>query len=305
LIRWISFFLLILFLTPGCFSGVHHPFVNLSDIEPFPQVSPEKRTEIPLRIVVSPSLSNRDTAGYYRQLADHLSVQTGLPTELLYRRSNSEAQALLATKGADIGFLSTGTYLTYTGPVEIEILATPERASGPFYQALVIVPGDSPVEDIADLAGKSFAFNDSLSFSGYMFPLYLLKQLQKTPESFFRQTIFTQSHSKSIQAVAMHMTDGASIDSIAYDHSRRNTPELASAVRIIHMSLPVGTGPVVVRSDIAEARKELLRTVFLNMHHNQDMKKVLRELMFERFIIPPATLYDYPRHILSEMKILP
>ena len=305
MIRWISFLLLVLVLTPGCFSGVHRPFVNLRDIEPLQQEMPEKRTEMPLRIVVSPSLSNRDTAGYYRQLADHISVQTGRPTELLYRRSNSEAQALLTTKVADIGFLSTGTYLTYTGPVEIEILVTPERANGPFYQALIIVPGDSPVEDIADLAGKSFAFNDSLSFSGYMFPLQLLTQLHKTPESFFRQTIFTQSHSKSMQAVAMHMVDGASIDSIAYDHSRKNTPEIASAVRIIHLSPPIGAGPVVIRNDIAEAKKELLRTVFLNMHHNQDIKKALQELMFERFIIPSASLYDYPRNILSGMKMLP
>lgn len=281
------------------------PYVNLREMETLPQQMPKKPAETPLRIVVSPSLSNRDTAGYYRQLSDHIAIQTGHPTELIYRRSNSEAQALLASSGADIGFFSTGTYLSYAGSVELEILVIPERAQGPVYQALIIVPSDSPAEEIADLAGKSFAFNDSLSFSGAIFPRYLLKQLHKTPENFFRQTIFTQSHSKSMQAVAMHMLDGASIDSIAFDHARKNTPEIANAIRIIHLSPSAGTGPIVIRNDIDEAKKDLLRTVFLNMHHNQDMRNVLRELMFERFIIPQNQLYDYPRRILSEVKTSP
>ena len=181
----------------------------------------------------------------------------------------------------------------------------PERAQGPVYQALVIVPSDSPAEEIADLAGKSFAFNDSLSFSGAIFPRYLLKQLHKTPENFFRQTVFTQSHSKSMQAVAMHMLDGASIDSIAFDHARKNNPEIANSIRIIHLSPSAGTGPIVIRQDIDEAKKDLLRTVFLNMHHNQDMRKVLHELMFERFTIPQSDLYDYPRRIFAEVKTSP
>ena len=305
MLRWIVFFLFsILFLT-GCLPTGQRPYVNLRDLEAPPPKTARAAGETPLRIVVSPSLSNRDTAGYYRQLADHVAVQTGQPTELIYRRSNSEAQALLASSGADIGFFSTGTYLSYTGTVELEILVVPERAQGPVYQTLIIVPSDSPAEEIADLAGKSFAFNDSLSFSGYIFPRYLLKQLHKTPENFFRQTIFTQSHSKSMQAVAMHMLDGASIDSIAFDHARKNTPEIANAIRIIHLSPSAGTGPIVIRQDIDPAKKDLLRTVFLNMHHNQDMHKVLRELMFERFTIPQQHLYDYPRRIIAEVKTSP
>ena len=305
MLRWIVFFLFFILFLTGCLPTGQRPYVNLRDLEAPPPKTARAAGETPLRIVVSPSLSNRDTAGYYRQLADHVAVQTGQPTELIYRRSNSEAQALLASSGADIGFFSTGTYLSYTGTVELEILVVPERAQGPVYQTLIIVPSDSPAEEIADLAGKSFAFNDSLSFSGYIFPRYLLKQLHKTPENFFRQTIFTQSHSKSMQAVAMHMLDGASIDSIAFDHARKNTPEIANAIRIIHLSPSAGTGPIVIRQDIDPAKKDLLRTVFLNMHHNQDMHKVLRELMFERFTIPQQHLYDYPRRIIAEVKTSP
>lgn len=303
--KWIVMLLIAIIPAAGCFVGPQRPYVDLRDVETLSQRAADKPGESPLRIVVSPSLSNRDTAGYYRQLAEHIAIQTGHPTELVYRRSNSEVQALLSTNGADIAFFSTGTFLTYTGPVAVESLVVPARTNGPFYQALIIVPGDSTVQTVADLKGKSFAFNDSLSFSGHLFPLQLLKQLHATPETFFRQTIFTHSHSSSLQAVAMHRIDGAAIDSIAFDHARKNSPEIANAVKVIHSSPLVGTGPVVIRTAIDDAKKDLLRTVFLNMHHNQDMNHVLRELMFERFMQPPENLYDYPRRILAEMKNAP
>ena len=103
----------------------------------------------------------------------------------------------------------------------------------------------------------------------------------------------------------MNLLDGAAIDSIAYDHARRNNPELAGRVRIIHSSEPIGVGPVVIRQTLPAQQKELLKTIFLNMHYNQDMRKVLRDLMFERFSVVPARLYDAPRQILQEMKQTP
>jgi len=41
------------------------------------------------------------------------------------------------------------------------------------------------------------------------------------------------------------------------------------------------------------------------MHHNQDMRKVLNELMFERFTVPQTHLYDYPRRIIAKVKTSP
>ena len=288
----------------GCNSAKSRPFIRLNDLDPRPQTAPASVIDTPLRIVVSPSLSTRDTVGYYRQIAEHVAIQTGQPTELIYRRNNAEAQALLSSKGADLAFFSTGTFLTYSGEEKIEPLVVPELDNGPFYQALIIVPADSPSNELTDLFGKRFGFSDTASFSGYLYPVYLLKLRQKTPEHFFSHTFLSQSHSKSLQAVAMKLLDGAAIDSIVLDHARRTAPDLANAVKIIHASPPIGTGPVVIRASLTEQKKDLLRIVFLNMHHNQDMRKVLRELMFVRFNEVPLHLYDVPRQTLLEMKAL-
>ena len=293
------------FFAAGCLSSRGNSYIDLTRLEPAAPVSSTTAGPTSLRIAVSPSLSSRDTVGSYRLIAEHIAIQTGQPTELIYRRNNAEIQALLSSQGADLAFFSTGAFLTYSGTEPIEPLVIPELENGPFYQALIIVPQDSRSENLADLAGKRFAFSDAASFSGYLFPVYLLKLRQQTPESFFGQSLFSQNHAKSLQAVAMNLLDGAAIDSIAYDHARRNNPELAGRVRIIHSSEPIGVGPVVIRQAMPAQQKDLLKTIFLNMHYNQDMRKVLRDLMFERFSAAPARLYDAPRQILQEMKQAP
>ena len=304
-VRMITLLLLVAFWATGCLSSRSIPYIDLTKLEPAaPAVAPIAGPS-PLRIAVSPSLSSRDTVGSYRLIAEHIAIQTGQPTELIYRRNNAETQALLSSQGADLAFFSTGAYLTYSGTESIEPLVIPELEHGPFYQALIIVPQDSRSENLAGLAGKRFAFSDATSFSGYLFPVYLLKLRQQTPEKFFGQSLFSQNYAKSLQSVAMNLLDGAAIDSIAYDHARRNNPELAARVRIIHSSEPIGVGPVVIRQTLPAQQKELLKTIFLNMHYNQDMRKVLRDLMFERFSVVPARLYDAPRQILQEMKQAP
>ena len=304
-IRMILILCLATVLLTGCLTAGGRMYIDLTRLEPANPAAAPIAGPVPLRIAVSPSRSSRDTVGSYRQIAEHIAIQTGQPTELIYRRNNAEAQALLSSQGADLAFFSTGAFLTYTGTEPIEPLVIPELENGPFYQALIIVPQDSRSENLASLAGKRFAFSDAASFSGYLFPVYLLKLRQQTPEKFFGQSIFSQNHAKSLQAVAMNLLDGAAIDSIAYDHARRNNPELAGKVRIIHSSEPIGVGPVVIRQTLPEQQKDLLKTIFLNMHHNQDMRKVLRDLMFERFSVAPASLYDAPRQILLEMNQAP
>ena len=298
-------FTLLLIVMTGCVPSRGNTYIDLTRLEPAAPVAAPIAGTMPLRIAVSPSLSNRDTVGSYRLIAEHIAIQTGQPTELIYRRNNAETQALLSSQCADLAFFSTGAFLTYSGTEPIEPLVIPELENGPFYQALIIVSQNSRIENLGGLAGKRFAFSDAASFSGYLFPVYLLKLRQQTPENFFGQSLFSQNHAKSLQSVAMNLLDGAAIDSIAYDHARRNNPELAGRVRIIHSSEPIGVGPVVIRKALPAQQKELLKTIFLNMHYNQDMRKVLRDLMFERFSVAPARLYDAPRQILQEMKQAP
>ena len=99
----------------------------------------------------------------------------------------------------------------------MELLVAPEINGQTVYHSVLIVPATSPVQSIADLQNKVFAFTDPTSFSGRVYPTYLLSEIDTTPEHFFQYTFFTYSHDRAIEAVAAGVADGASVDSLVLD----------------------------------------------------------------------------------------
>ena len=169
----------------------------------------------------------------------------------------------------------------------------------PVYYSYVIVPRDSPVQRFEELRGKRYAYSDPLSNSGHLVPAYRLAQLGETPERFFRRSIFTYSHSGSVEAVAVRFVDGASVDSYVYDYLATTNPRLTEKTRIIEKSAPHGITPVVVRADLDEPLKGRLRAVFLAMDQDPKGQEILRQLMIRRFVTVSDSLYDSIRQMLQ------
>ena len=102
-----------------------------------------------------------------------------------------------------------------TPPVEL-LPAAPVfrdgRALGrPVYFSDLVVRRDSPAGSFLDLRGRSWAYNDRCSLSGYY---NLLKQLAEMGEhgGFFGRTCCSESHLSSIQMVAGGEVDATIID---------------------------------------------------------------------------------------------
>ena len=72
----------------------------------------------------------------------------------------------------------------------------------PTYYSQILVKSDSGINDIAGLKGKTFAFADALSASGYVFPTLTVKnKTGQDPKTFFSSTIFAGGHDKVALAV--------------------------------------------------------------------------------------------------------
>ncbi|GAC1699810.1 MAG: phosphate/phosphite/phosphonate ABC transporter substrate-binding protein [Candidatus Limnocylindrales bacterium] len=80
------------------------------------------------------------------------------------------------------------------------------------YKSQILVKSDSPYTDIKSLKGKKFAFVDTLSASGYLFPSLLIKQKGgEDPKTFFgaNNIIFAGGHDKAALAVYSGQVDAA------------------------------------------------------------------------------------------------
>lgn len=301
----ISIYLLISLASVGCSSTSPRSYIDFNDIDSLAQpviVSGTAADETPLRIAICPILSQKDTIASYRFMSNHLGKELGKSTILLQRQSYAEINVLLANGGADIAFLSSGAYASYSGNEDIVPLAMQERFGVPYYTSCIIVPQNSTYKSLEDLRGSTFAFTDPLSFSGHLAPVYILKQMGETPESFFRNYTYTYSHEKALKAVANRVVDGASVGSHVIDDARINNETLANSIRIIAESQQTGTGPVVARKSMDPEQIQRLQEIFLNMDKEPALKTALKGVMIDRFIKPDPKLYKYLTEIVYEMR---
>ena len=93
----------------------------------------------------------------------------------------------------------------------------PESATNqlsPTYESQIVVRVDSGINDLNGLKGKKFAFVDTLSASGYVFPTLTIKnKTGQDPKTFFASNgiIFAGGHPQAALAVYNKQVDGAAM----------------------------------------------------------------------------------------------
>jgi phosphonate transport system substrate-binding protein len=264
--------------------------VDLNNLQPLP--TPNETALHPLKVAIAAVISPEGTAESYAPLLKYLETHMGRPVELVQRRTYAEINDLIKTGDVDLAFVCTSSYIVGRRDFDLELLVAPVVNGATYYHSQLIVPIDSPAASISDLKGKVFAFTDPMSFSGRMYPTYLLQQIGEIPASFFQRTFFTYSHDDAIRAVADGLADGAAVDSLVLNFALIRNPSLGERIKIIYTSPSFGIPPVVVSPYIRPQQHAQLEEIFLSMHTNNAGLEALQSLDVEEFTIVSENLYD-------------
>ena len=250
-----------------------------------------------LRVAIAAMISPETTKQYYGDLMRHIGKRLGRRTVFLQRKTYAEVNQLLEAKEVDVAFVCAGPYVEGREKFGMEILAVPVVGGKRFYRSLVIVREDSDIKTFEDLKGKRFAFTDPDSNTGSLVPRFLLAERGSTPEEFFAETFFTNSHDNSIKAVGDGLADGAAVHSLVWEFMKATKPELAGQMRVVYSSPPYGIPPVVVHPNLGNDVKSELRNVFMGLHDDTDATPLLQELRIERFEGGMDGAYDKVREM--------
>lgn len=108
-------------------------------------------------------------------LRAYLEKRLGIPVEIVVGANYAATGAALRFGRLDMAYLGPVTYVLQSRKVKLEPVARPSHPGvGPSFKAVIIVPADSPVKNLADLHGKEIAFGDPASTSGAWAPQYVL-----------------------------------------------------------------------------------------------------------------------------------
>jgi phosphonate transport system substrate-binding protein len=186
----------------------------------------------------------------------------------------------LKFKKAEIGHLGPKSYVeaATNNYANVEPIAQLQLANGSLgYRSCLIVHGDSDMFSPEDTAGKTFAFNDPNSTSGYLVPsAFFMLEMGIDPQKHFSKVIFSGSHEASILAVTNRKVDVASTNLPDVQQLTRENKVPRSAVRVIWVSRLIPNDPVVVRKDLPPTLKAAIQESLVSMksRHPEAFKEI-------------------------------
>ncbi len=143
--------------------------------EPPPAIGSE---EHPIKVLFVPSVSAEEILAGGEVLEATLEAATGLQFEVAVPTSyGAVLEEMCASPDDTVGFIPAQAYVLGNDLCGIEVALKSIRFGYDVYWTQFIVPRDSEVQTLQDLAGKKWAYPDSTSTSGFLVPSGLFAQL--------------------------------------------------------------------------------------------------------------------------------
>ncbi len=251
-----------------------------------------------LRIAVASITSPKQTMIFYHELLRYFGEKLERDITLVQRKTYAEVNTLLGSGDIDLAFICSGPYAVEKNHCRLIPVAVPVVMHKETYRSYLIVNRDSPFSNFEALRGRTFAFSDPESNTGFLVPTFILNRIGETADHFFSKTIYTYSHDNSIMAVARNLADGAFVHEQIWEYFKHQDPDFTSQTRVIFRSEPFGNPPVVASSHLPSPNILRIKHLLYNLHLDPQGKSILDHLMIERFVPVKEELYDPIRRMV-------
>ena len=225
----------------------------------------------------------------YQPMMHYLTSQTPYRFELKLGKTYEDAVNYLRQGEVQIASLGAVTYIEAHALFgAVPILRPLNKKGEPFYRSIIVTRKDSDVKTLGDLKGRTFAFASVHSTSGNLFGRYVLEQAGVHLEDLHRYTNFKHHDQVTKAVLARECAAGSVKDIVAYRYQSKG-------LRFLHISDPIPSVPLVVRSNIPEPFVHAVKTALLRIdRNNPEHQRMLAEWNEEfKYGFVEATDADY------------
>lgn len=237
----------------------------------------------------------------YQAIADEVGTSLGMSTELVVETDYENCR----NDVNDVCFVCSLPYVHFERegvapavPIAAPVLQGDRYAGRPIYFSDVIVAAESDIFSFEDLRGRSWAYNEPLSQSGYGITRYHLVSMGEV-QGFFGEVIEAGYHETAIRMVSDREVDAAAIDSQVLGIELRDHPELAETLRIVDALGPSTIQPVAVSKRFDDDFRAAVRDVLTDLHRREGFRAILDHGMVDRFVEVGPESYDDIRKMLE------
>lgn len=185
----------------------------------------------------------------------------------------------------------------------IEPLVTTEGLDGTTgYFSILTVSTDSTYQSLDDLKGKSIAFADPNSTSGYIVPMVSLTKAGIDPKKYFGKTSFSGGHEQSVLALLKGTYDAVftwTSEGDSFGNLRMMMDKgllQRDQVRVVWKSDPIRNPLLAVRKELPEQMKKDIAQMYFDMEtENKDVLRAAAQGDVRRYV--PVTHADYATQV--------
>ena len=257
-------------------------------------VGPAAAGDKPLVLALVPQENPEKLLGDIRAIDSYLEAAIGRRVEARLTADHAAAVESLAAEAADIAFMGALPYVMARERIGAAALLSEVYRGKASYRGAVFVRRDSGIASLEKLRGKSIAFADPISESGFLYPLDLfvkagLMAPRGDPKAFFGQVYFAGGYQQAIHAVANGLVDAAGVSiyaTLLLDADRRGS------VAAIARTPPIPSHVVVARRGLEPELRAAFVAAMLAL--NAPAKRHLLKHVYgpDGYVVPDRAAYD-------------
>jgi phosphonate transport system substrate-binding protein len=266
----------------------------------------------PIKLYFTPSVDAQRITNNAKDLIDFLEKETGYYFITAVPASFIAVVEAFGTGKADIASINTFSYLMANEKYGAEAKLRIVRDGGEInYKGQFITRFDSGIKTLADIQGRTMAYVDPSSTSGFILPKAMLDRKGIKPG----ETVFAMKHDNVVIMIYQRQVDaGATYYAPPHPETgeildarmrvKLQFPDVEQKVKIIGFTEEIPNDPWVFRKDMDEEMKEKVIAGLLKYMKTEKGQKAMYEIYDIVGLIPTKDSdYDKLRKMLREQGV--
>lgn len=261
--------------------------------------------ENPVKIFFTPSVDANTIATNSVSFLKFMEKETGLYFKSGIPSNYVAVVEAFGSNRADVAVMNSFGYLLAHSKYGAEAKLKALRHGKDYYAGAIYVSEKSGIKTIKDLAGKKFAFTDSSSTSGYLYPLKIFNdekvKLGNTMFAIKHDNVITMIYQGQVDAGAAFYSDafGGQIKD-ARERVLTQFPDVEQKVKVLKITDKIPNDPFVFRKGIDPVLTTKIITALVKYLGTEEGKTTFKNIYSIDGVVPASNKdYDSLRAVIK------
>ena len=235
----------------------------------------------PITLAVIPSVTPGDRREALGALCHELSVMLGLRIVSAFPESYSALTSELEKDRVQLAWMPPVLMVLTDEQIPLRPLLSAIRDDRTMYSSVLFVDAERSFQQIEDLRGKTVAWVDATSASGYMYPRLHLAAYGVDPNKLFGKELFLGSHPEVVRAVFDGRADvGATYAELPIEGQPVRRAGFCDVLpdrrgRVIEWTRPIPNDLLVAHSNVPDSVHVAFVRAILDLGEREDGRRLL------------------------------